>query len=258
VTGGGVEVVSRSGGRPLAIVAGPGEARVVVGPHTGARHRSMCAIRLAPGAATVELRHPSEAVYYVERGTGRAVGVQGGEQLELKAGAMVHVAPGTPYVLEAGETELELLGGPAPPDPALHGRAEASPAPPAGAVRTFHRDRPTARMPAISSDARLVVWPAVGAHTANMNYVRMRAGEENQPHAHPSSEDTIAILAGRGTVEDLSHGVTLSFEAGDVVHVPPGVRHRVRADRGVAVESVGGPCPPDEVMLGAAEPVEGS
>jgi quercetin dioxygenase-like cupin family protein len=256
--GAGVEVVSRREGRPLAILTGQGDARVIVGPHTGARHRSMCAIHLAPGAATVELRHPSEAVYYVERGTGRAVGVEGGEHLELEAGAMVHVAPATPYVVTAGETGLELLGGPSPPDPALHGRPAKSPALPAGALRRFHRDRPTARMPAISSDARLVVWPAVGAHTANMNYVRMRPGEENQPHAHPRSEDTIAILAGRGSVEDLSHGVTLSFEAGDVVHVPPGVRHRVRADRGVAVESVGGPCPPDEVMLGAAEPVEGS
>jgi mannose-6-phosphate isomerase-like protein (cupin superfamily) len=254
---GGVEVLSRREGRPLPILAGEGEALEVVGLHSGARHRTMCAIRLAPGAATVELRHPSEAVFYVEAGTGRAVGRDGGERLDLEPGAMVHVAPGTPYVLEAGEEPLELLGGPSPPDPALHG-LPAGEAPPPGALRRFHRDSPTARMPAISSDARLVVWPAVGARTANMNYVRMRPGEENRPHAHPRSEDTIAILAGRGTVEDLSHGVTLPFEAGDVVHVPPGVHHRVRADRGVAVESVGGPCPPDEVMLGAAEPVAGS
>lgn len=97
----------------------------------------------------------------------------------------------------------------------------------------------------IASDARLVVWPGVGAETANMNYVRMQAGEENLPHVHRRSEDTIHILEGCGTVADLANGVELPFEAGQVIHVPPGVEHQVRADRGAAVISVGGPCPAD-------------
>jgi quercetin dioxygenase-like cupin family protein len=105
----------------------------------------------------------------------------------------------------------------------------------------------------ISSDARLVVWPGVGAQTANMNYVRLAPGEENVPHSHALSEDTIVILSGHGTVDDLSNGVALSFKAGDVIHVPPGLEHRVKADRGEAVESVGGPCPPDPAILALSE-----
>lgn len=119
-------------------------------------------------------------------------------------------------------------------------------------IRVFHRDRSGVRLPMIASDARLVVWPGVGADTANMNYVRMQAGEENVPHAHAESEDTIAVLSGRGTIEDLTNGVEHEFEAGQVIHVPPGVRHCVRANRGSLVESVGGPCPADRAMLRAA------
>ena len=120
------------------------------------------------------------------------------------------------------------------------------------AIRVFHRDETDARLPMIADDARLVVWPGVGAWAANMNYVRMQPGEENVPHAHPVSEDTIFILSGEGTVEDLDHGRIYRFEAGQVVHVPVGVRHQVRGDRGVPVESVGGPCPADVSGLRAA------
>lgn len=119
-------------------------------------------------------------------------------------------------------------------------------------VRVFHRDSPDRRLPLIASDARLVVWPGTGAETANMNFVRMQPGEENIPHAHPTSEDTIFVLAGRGTVADLTNGAVLEFEAGQVIHVPPGVEHQVRGDRGEEIVSVGGPCPADRAMLKAA------
>ncbi|ORW32740.1 hypothetical protein AWB91_09625 [Mycobacterium paraense] len=115
--------------------------------------------------------------------------------------------------------------------------------------RVFHREEPSLYAPFISSDARMVVWPGVGAQSANMNYVRMQPGEHNVPHAHSESEDTIYILEGRGTVEDLSNGARYEFEAGDVIHVPVGVRHAVHADLGELVVSVGGPCPPDWEML---------
>ena len=119
-------------------------------------------------------------------------------------------------------------------------------------IRVFHRDQPDARLPMISRDARLVVWPGVGAQTANMNYVVMEAGEQNVPHEHPDSEDTILIIEGEGTVADLTNGAELPFRAGQVIHIPPGVRHQVRADRGVGVISVGGPCPADLRGLRAA------
>jgi quercetin dioxygenase-like cupin family protein len=117
------------------------------------------------------------------------------------------------------------------------------------AIRVFHADRPDRRLPMIASDARLVVWPGVGAETANMNYVDMKAGEENVVHAHMESEDTIFILAGRGTIHDHDHGESLEFEAGDVIHVPRAVKHQVVANRDSGVVSVGGPSPADMEML---------
>jgi quercetin dioxygenase-like cupin family protein len=125
------------------------------------------------------------------------------------------------------------------------------------AIKIFHIDSPSATLPMIASDARLVVWPGVGALTANMNFVDMQSGETNVPHAHRYSEDTIFILDGFGTVVDLTNDVVLQFEAGDVVHVPPGVRHAVSADRQSNIVSVGGPCPADEALLRGANPTSG-
>ena len=120
------------------------------------------------------------------------------------------------------------------------------------AIQVYHRDDASVRLPMIARDARLVVWPGVGASTANMNYVLMAAGEANVPHVHPGSEDTLVVFAGEGTIEDLPRGVSPRFGAGQVVHVPPGIRHQVRADRGTPIESVGGPCPADLAGLRAA------
>jgi quercetin dioxygenase-like cupin family protein len=117
------------------------------------------------------------------------------------------------------------------------------------AIRVFHRDESDVRLPMIARDARLIVWPGVGAWSANMNYVLMEPGEANVPHAHELSEDTIVILAGEGTIADLTNDALHEFHGGQVVHVPPGVRHQVRADRGMAIESVGGPCPADVAGL---------
>ncbi|MDP6474954.1 MAG: cupin domain-containing protein [Alphaproteobacteria bacterium] len=119
------------------------------------------------------------------------------------------------------------------------------------AIRVFHRDKPDLMLPIISKDARLVVWPGVGAHTANMNYVKMEPDEANVPHIHAESEDTIYILEGKGTVADMSNGAKLDFTAGQVIHVPVGLRHAVAADKGSPVVSVGGPCPADKGLLRA-------
>jgi quercetin dioxygenase-like cupin family protein len=117
------------------------------------------------------------------------------------------------------------------------------------AIRVFHRDRPDLSMPMIARDARLVVWPGTGAWTAPMNYVDMQPGEENIPHAHTGAEDAIFVLDGKGTVDDVTNGTSLAFGAGQVVFVPPGVVHSVKGDRGVHVESVGGPAPADLELL---------
>lgn len=119
------------------------------------------------------------------------------------------------------------------------------------AIRIFHRDEPSLRLPLISKDARFVVWPGVGAWTANMNYVRLEPGEANVPHIHVASEDTIFILEGEGTIRDFDNDLALPFHAGCVVHVPVGIKHAVYADRGVGIVSVGGPSPADVPMLKA-------
>ncbi len=119
------------------------------------------------------------------------------------------------------------------------------------AIRLFHRDKPTLRLPLISKDARFVVWPGVGAWQANMNYVRLEPGEANKPHIHTQSEDTIFILEGEGTIHDYTNNISLPFHAGCAVHVPVGVKHAVAADRGVVVVSVGGPSPADVPLLKA-------
>lgn len=117
------------------------------------------------------------------------------------------------------------------------------------AIRVYHRDKPDVKLPMIASDARLIVWPGVDAITANMNYVAMEPGEENVPHDHPESEDTIFILSGEGTIEDLTNDLEIEFHAGQAIQVPAGVRHCVKANRGSAVVSVGGPCPADFALL---------
>jgi len=113
------------------------------------------------------------------------------------------------------------------------------------AIRVCHIDDASVRLPMIARDARLVVWPGMGAIDANFNYVMMEAGEENVPHAHPVSEDTIVVFEGKGTIFNLDSGTAHPFEGGQVVHVPAGVRHQVKADRDSSIESVGGPCPGD-------------
>jgi quercetin dioxygenase-like cupin family protein len=99
-----------------------GDARAVVWPGVGARHRSMHHITLAPGARTVSLRHPdSEAVYYVTGGAGAAHDLDTGTVHALRAGSVVFMTPGTRYRLAADPvTAMTCVGGPCPPDPALY------------------------------------------------------------------------------------------------------------------------------------------
>jgi mannose-6-phosphate isomerase-like protein (cupin superfamily) len=77
----------------------------------------------------------------------------------------------------------------------------------------------------------------------------MAPGEANVPHVHLTSEDTIYIVGGRGSVRNMDDDSVQDFHAGQAIFVPAGVHHQVRADAGVPVVSVGGPCPADYDML---------
>jgi quercetin dioxygenase-like cupin family protein len=104
----------------LPLVASGGEAFAVVWPGVGATMRSMNRISLKAGGATVEMHHPSEAVYYVIAGEGAVSDRDAGSSEKIVEGSMFHVDPGTRYVCEAGVLGLELVGGPCPADPRLY------------------------------------------------------------------------------------------------------------------------------------------
>jgi quercetin dioxygenase-like cupin family protein len=237
-------------GPDLGLVEG-GTWREMVGPALGAECRSMYDVELSAGGSTVALQHPGEAVYYVHRGDVTLVETHatGTTSLELGPGGMVHAHAGTSYVLRSRDG-ARLVGGPSPVDPEL-GRAAPAPAPDSR-VTSYHQDEPGLQVPFISSDARLVVWLGVGAVTANMNYVVLEPGERNREHVHVESEDTIHILSGHGTAENVSTGESFPVGPGDTVHIEIGTWHAVAADRGEQVVSVGGPCPADTDMLRAA------
>jgi quercetin dioxygenase-like cupin family protein len=266
----GIRVV-RTGvdGIALPLVEGPGRMDALVWTGMGAVHRAMHRVALEPGGRTVRLHHRrSEAVYFVVRGTGLAV--EDGRTIThpLRAGMMFHVAPETAYRIQTATGPLVCVGGPCPPDQEMYAgitarrrpewhegdprsepvRGGAEPSRGNG-IRVFDVDRDGVAMPLISRDARMVVWPGVGARTASMNYVILEPEEANKPHQHPLSEDTIYVLEGEGAVENQTLGKTHPIEAECVLHVPPTVVHAVRAH--TRMVSVGGPCPPDLDFLRA-------
>ena len=109
----------------LPIVERGGSARAVIWPGIGAALRSMHRISLEPHGRTVELEHPSEAVYYMIEGTGAAADVSGGVRHDLVKGSMAHIDPGTRYVFEAGADGAEIIGGPCPADLRLYTHLES-------------------------------------------------------------------------------------------------------------------------------------
>ncbi|MCE2525061.1 MAG: hypothetical protein J4F99_03645 [Acidimicrobiia bacterium] len=116
-----VQVVRGAADRvSLPLVASGGEAVAVVWPGVGSKHRSMHRLLLRSGGCTVDLRHPSESVYYVRSGSATVVDADSGEQQSLVEGSMVHVDPSTAHRFEAGAEGAEIVGGPCPPDPSIY------------------------------------------------------------------------------------------------------------------------------------------
>jgi quercetin dioxygenase-like cupin family protein len=113
-------VVGALYGPDVLVLDGAGSAHAVVWPGMGAELRSMHRISMPAGARTLALRHPGEAVYYVIEGGGEAVDRDAGTRESLIEGSMIHIDGGTAYELVAGDAGIELVGGPAPCDPALY------------------------------------------------------------------------------------------------------------------------------------------
>lgn len=120
-----VQVVRGAAGSvTLPLVASGGEAVAVVWPGVGSKHRSLHRLVLQAGGCTIDLRHPSESVYYVRSGGATVVDVDSGEQQSLVEGSMVHVDPSTAHRFEAGAEGAEIVGGPCPPDPSIYENRE--------------------------------------------------------------------------------------------------------------------------------------
>jgi quercetin dioxygenase-like cupin family protein len=241
---------------PLDIVEAGGRGVALAWPGTGSFHRGMHRIDLDPSGRTKALCHAAEAAYTVASGSVDVVTPAGGAT-RVEAPTVLYVPTGTEYAFSSLDGAT-IFGGPCPPDPALY---EEPYTPPeardgAGTVRSFDPTIDGLPIPMISRQGRLVVWPGVGAQTATMVYVILEPGDANDPHEHESSDDTIAILEGRGSIDNLSDGTTHEFEAGDVVFVRAGIRHRVKADRSSRIVATGGPCPPDYRMLNAIGAVQ--
>lgn len=115
-----IRILEAGKGPALPIVEGGGYATAVIWPGMGAQLRSIHMIRLEPGARTIELNHPFEAVYSVTDGSGEALDAGARTGYPLRDGSMVHIDAGTPYRFRAGPGGMSLFGGPSPPDPALY------------------------------------------------------------------------------------------------------------------------------------------
>jgi mannose-6-phosphate isomerase-like protein (cupin superfamily) len=113
-------VLDAASGPELNIVEREGTARAVAWPGVGAHLRAVHRIRLSAHGATVEMRHPSEAVYYVLDGDGAVEDRSDGTRVPLERGSVIHVDADTAYRISAAGGGLDLMGGPAPADPALY------------------------------------------------------------------------------------------------------------------------------------------
>lgn len=93
--------------------------------------------------------------------------------------------------------------------------------------------------------SRAVVWPGMGAKKCAMHYVTMKPGQDNVPHAHPESEDVIYILQGEGEVENADTGEIIPYKKGNIIYIPAGVSHAVKARGDIDYIAVGAQAPFD-------------
>ncbi|MDR7555472.1 MAG: cupin domain-containing protein [Armatimonadota bacterium] len=242
----------------LPLAAGGGRVRALLRPEVGARERALLYVELPAQAATAVLCHPYEAAYFVVHGAGAVHAEPDGPAHPVREAQMLYVPPGVAYRLVGPAV---FAGGPCPPDPTLFAGAGgtvdlADPAgsvprgyPPA-ALRIFDPLQDGIPMPIIARRSWLVIAPHTGARYAVMNLVELAPGEANRPHVHPTSEDSLFVLAGSGWAHDLDAGERVALHAACALVVPPGVRHVVEAGP-QGMRSIGGPVPPDLEMLRA-------
>jgi mannose-6-phosphate isomerase-like protein (cupin superfamily) len=116
-----IQVIDSVHSQEISIVDGIGNAKVVVWPGTGARHRTFQVINLGENSKTVQLCHPeSDAAYYVLKGQGAVFDIETGQSHDLDEGGMVHIDAKDRYQFVASSSGMDLLGGPCPADISLY------------------------------------------------------------------------------------------------------------------------------------------
>jgi quercetin dioxygenase-like cupin family protein len=122
-------------------------------------------------------------------------------------------------------------------------------------IKVLNVNKDFVRIPFIpGGDARIVIWPGMGAKYASYHYFIMKPGQETIAHAHEKSEDFIYIIQGRGEVVDVDKGTAYPFEPGCIIYIEPKVTHILRCNKDSPDDyiAVGGPCPPDPELYRAA------
>ncbi len=93
-------------------------ARLIVGPHVGAKVATMNLVRLEPAEANSPHSHKhSEDSIFILEGNGSVLDLERGITYELQAGSAVLVPPGLRHAVRGEEPAgLWSAGGPVPPD----------------------------------------------------------------------------------------------------------------------------------------------
>lgn len=99
--------------------------------------------------------------------------------------------------------------------------------------------------------AKAIVHPGMGAKNGALNYVVMETGDENILHVHPNSDDVIYIVQGEGIVVD-GDGNEKNFKQENVIFIPAGTFHAVKARGTQTYMAIGGPQPADTGMFNRA------
>ncbi len=122
-----------------------------------------------------------------------------------------------------------------------------------GSIRILDVNKDYVEVPLLKSGkkAKAIVHPGMGAKYGALNYVVMEPGDENILHVHPNSDDVIYIIQGEGVVVD-GDGNESNFKQGDVIFIPAGTFHAVKARGSQTYIAVGGPQPPDLAMFNRA------
>ena len=91
--------------------------------------------------------------------------------------------------------------------------------------------------------AKAVIWPGGGAQHRSMHLIKMESGSSTIALFHPS-DCVYYVVAGSGSIEDVTSGEAKSLGEGAMVHIDAGDHYKLLSDSG-GFTVVGGPCPAD-------------